>query len=307
MPGPGSVHLDDEVLNAVLDGEADAHEAAHARSCSECSDRLERFRRVAVAVAAPVEPVAGEQRRAAVSTALRVGHDAAGGDDRSASPVSGGVDVLAQRRRRRWAPVMGWAAAAASVAVLAVAVPLLVRPDVFGGQEGAATSAEEGSGAAGSVADDCAGCESAPVQDPADGGDLGDLGRGELDDLAERLDDLTRPPPGNALNPAPLARAARPEATSAGSSEQATSSDADTAPADTAPAADEPVGRCEGAARGRDGGLGPLYYTARARLDGVDVLVLGFGPPAGASGAGRGTRLLVLAAADCAELASASA
>lgn len=63
-------HVDDEVLSALLDGEAPSGDAAHVDGCETCSERLAGLRRVSTAVAAPVVLPAAHVREAAVSIAL---------------------------------------------------------------------------------------------------------------------------------------------------------------------------------------------------------------------------------------------
>ncbi len=275
-------HLDDGALNAVLDGEADAEEAAHARSCAPCGARLERFARVARAVGTPVEPVGDERRARAVAEAVRV----AGSVATVAAPA--GKDVVERRDRRperagrRPEPnrPIRWALAAAGVALLAVAVPLLDRALETRASRDLAGSAEGST--EGSSAD-----RRSPVaagQAPLDGGDLGDLGVADVAALARRLDlAADEPSARDRLAPAPAPQAALPEAGPAA----ATTGD--------------PTVPCEAAARARDPGLGRLAYRARARLDGVEAVVLGFA----ASGEATTGEVLALAAGTCAELASA--
>lgn len=326
------VHLDDEALSAVLDGEAAGDEASHARTCASCSTRLERFRRMSVAVAAPVEPVAAERRRAMVASAVQEaaapGGDAAEGDQTGEQtgdqgpPVGGGVVVLAERRLRRPrrpSQAVGWAVAAASVAVLAIAVPLLDRlPAGLSSQDSATSLTEQVTGAAGSVADECEDCGSvpgsAPGPVPVDGGDLGDLDRAGLDALAQRLaHGLSQPQGADESRQTTVDQSAQPESAPGGSTEQAARADARALPSDgdgpapPAPTPTEAAGRCEAAARDRDPGLGPLAYTARARLDGVDAMVFAFAPTAAQTDPSRPVAVLVLAVDSCTQLAFASA
>ncbi len=326
---PRRSHLDDEALNAVLDGEGGPADAAHAHACSRCSVRLERFRRVAVAVAVPVESVAPERRRAAVTSAMQLGRQpggtqpggtqpadtltkadgAAASSGNQAAPGDRNVVVVDPRRRRRRQAV-GWVAAAAGVAALAVAVPLL--DPVTGGMSGedrATRATEESPGAGGSEADTCGACGSVLDRAPTDGGDLGTLDRGALDALAQRLGhDLSLPETSNEPGQGRLDASPPPEATSSGPTEQAARGQA-ASPPPPPPVRPPPesVGRCEAAARKRDAGLGPLGYSARARFGGVDAVVLGFGPAAADTPTSPRSVVLVLAVRTCTELASASA
>lgn len=300
-----AIHLPDEALNAVLDGESGADDAAHAHACARCAARLEGFRQVARAVAGPVAPVAAEHRRAAVSRALTVGlgtevdESGAAEDDGAVGTVEEGeanprvatVTVLAEHPRRRWARGAGWAAAAAGVAALALAVPLLDRfPALPSGQDTAASSARERADAGGSTA----------ALGSVDGGDLGDLDRAGFAALVERLDHDLGPGPveeqaSRALDQPDEAEPSEGAAPALGVAEDAPP------PGEPAPTAE----RCEAAARERDPDHGSLVYVARARFEGILALILGFDRPGAPTG--RPAEILVLAAGDCTQLASAPA
>lgn len=98
--------IDDELVNAVLDGEADEATVARVREDPVLAARLTELRAAAAAVAEPVAPLTAEEVDQLVETAL----DAAGPRDE-----------LAQRRSRRgWQhPVARWAVAAAVLLVAA--------------------------------------------------------------------------------------------------------------------------------------------------------------------------------------------
>lgn len=134
MPTEPHRHLDDEALNAVLDGEATEEQAALASACTLCSARLHRLEQVARALAAPTAPSDGQRRRAAIAAARR-----------AAEPPPAVPTPLAPRRRRRISPA--WAAAAAVVAG-ALAVPLLVDGPA-GERQDLATSGESAEDSAG--------------------------------------------------------------------------------------------------------------------------------------------------------------
>ena len=115
-----TVHPDDELLSAALDG-GEEETAAHARGCPDCQLRLARLRAAAEAVASPVPAVSTAVRAAAVRRAMQEG-----GADLSGRRAT---RRRAQRRRahRRlpgWAPVAALAAAAAVAAVVAVPIVL---------------------------------------------------------------------------------------------------------------------------------------------------------------------------------------
>lgn len=109
-------HPDDELLSALLDGEADTDFAAHVDGCAECAQRLEALRGASMALQAPVV-VPGHLREAAVARAIKVGNE----------PVSetGGSKLLRMStgRRRAVAPPRrrsSWSAAAALLVAVAM-------------------------------------------------------------------------------------------------------------------------------------------------------------------------------------------
>ncbi len=267
-PVPGGVHLDDEALNAVLDEEAGADEAAHARSCSECSARLERFRVVALAVAAPVEPVAGERRRAAVARCRRRRRGAGPGSPGAVTTGAGvaGKDPGLRGRGRGRGPRRRRPRRPGDVIVLGQR-----RPPAGPGRGvgGGGRSGGPGPGRAprgrpsgpvgwsgpgrqfGRGGVGCRGLDRRLGPVPSTAATWGTstratspMARGldpisgaasSMISLAERLDESDQPSPiGTDLNPAPVRRrrGARPEAASAGASNRRRpASQADTAPA----------------------------------------------------------------------------
>src|SRR5687767_4281273 len=78
-------HLDDEALSAVLDGEADVAESAHADACEVCRARLGQLRDASVLVGTPVPAPDPARRDAAIAAALGAGEHTA--------------DVVPMRRR----------------------------------------------------------------------------------------------------------------------------------------------------------------------------------------------------------------
>lgn len=330
--GIAAAHLSDDALNAVLDGEAGTDEAAHARACPRCSARLERLRRVALAVAGPVAPVSAERRRAAVARAMAVGltgagedeGEGAGQDDRggegddgkgtTGTPVAPGahpamVTVLADRPRRqqgRWNRGAAWGAAAAGVVALALTVPLLDQlTGLSDGQDSATSSAQESadagtaSGAPGDV--DIGG-------GGIDGGDLGNLDRAGFAALVERFDRDLDPSASGELAPRPFDQSAEAGRAQPGGQSSPALGDTEGAPPPSEPGA--LVERCERAVRERDPDHGALLYVAQARFEGVGAVILGFDSPVppggGGSPVGRGAQIIVVASGDCRELASAS-
>lgn len=112
--------IDDELVNAVLDGEADDATVARVREDPALAARLAELRAVAQAVAEPVTPLSPEAVDQLVATALE---------------AAGPRDELAQRRSRRgWQnPVARWAVAAAVVLVAAGGAALASLDD--GGEQ----------------------------------------------------------------------------------------------------------------------------------------------------------------------------
>jgi hypothetical protein len=124
-------HPADEVVSAVLDGEASSDEVAHVHGCTECSARLEAFRAIAAGVGAIVEPPSAAVRDAAVAAAL------------NAPPARVVLPLW-----RRPAPVLLGAAAAIVAVVLAVGTLSNGGPDTTNALRGPASlKAAEGAGA----------------------------------------------------------------------------------------------------------------------------------------------------------------
>lgn len=260
-------HLDDETLNAVLDGEATSDQRADAARCPECAARLARLGQVATELGAPVSPSDPDRRRAALDAALAA-HDAG-----VTAPSS--LDV----RRRRLSS--GWAAAAAVVLAGALAVPLV---DGLGGndqgREAATAGDRESTAAGGSVAEDgsLADQDAMPEASPAPP-HLGEIDLAGLEELAASI--ARGVPQPLSSDPGPAPAASRTEA-DAGALEQS----------------------CEPAARRRDPSLQRLVYAGEGTVTGRPAVVLGFAvAPAGAP---PSVRVLVLASDDCTELGSAA-
>ncbi len=64
-------HPDDELLSALLDGEAPSGDVAHAEGCATCQSRLEELRLAAAFVARAVTPQPGHLREASLAVAMR--------------------------------------------------------------------------------------------------------------------------------------------------------------------------------------------------------------------------------------------
>jgi len=162
-------HLTDEILSAVLDGEATPAEARHASDCETCAARLAVLQRAASVIGSPVPRPTDAARETAIARALEA----------RVVPLTG-----------RHLP-MGWLAAAAAVIVaVALAVPL-VRSSGDGADDRAAapTTTQELSAGASSAA-------------PAPPVDLGDLGGVDSETLAARVKTGLAPKPAAAADSA---------------------------------------------------------------------------------------------------------
>lgn len=261
-------HLDDETLNAVLDGEATDTQRADASRCPRCTARLARLGQVSTALGAPVSPSDPDRRRAALDAALAA-HDAGIG---IAAPPS-----LELRRHRRMSP--GWAAAAAVVLAGALAVPLV---DGLGGNDQdreAATTGDRDTSAGGSVTEeDALADQDAMPEASAARPHLGEIDLAGLDELAATI--VRDGPRYLSSDPAPAT--GRTEADAAALEQS-----------------------CEPAARRRDPSLQWLVYAGEGTVAGRPAVVLGF--EVATAGAPPSVRVLVLASDDCTELGSAAA
>lgn len=150
-------HLEDEILSALLDGDAagadpDAEASAHVRACARCAGRQAELGAARAALAAaPAEPLDELTRRRLVAGALQAADGTPAGIAPAASVRTG---------RARWAsrhPALIGSAAAVLLALL-VGVPFVVGDN--GGSEGDASLSAQ-----------------APLREGAGSflGDLGDL------------------------------------------------------------------------------------------------------------------------------------
>ena len=125
--------FDDELLSAILDGEADAAQIARVEADPQASRRLEQLRMVTTIVREAPEPPTDARRKASIAAAMA-----------AAVPADPAVTSLAAARHERaeqvWTPDLEkeaqprnvrWLAVAAAVALFVLAVPVLValRPD----------------------------------------------------------------------------------------------------------------------------------------------------------------------------------
>ena len=159
MTDSPDLHLDDELLSAVLDGEADVEQSAHADSCDACRARLSALRDASVLVATPVPAADPARRDAAIAAAV------------AAADEHGGSVVPLRRRRS----IPTWLGAAAAVVVAVGAITLLAdRGDDDTGSFDAASEGDDGAGSDTMAADEDA--TAMALQAPVvDGGDLGEI------------------------------------------------------------------------------------------------------------------------------------
>jgi hypothetical protein len=115
---------DDELVSAVLDGEATDEEAAHVRADPALSARLVELRAARDAIAVSVPLPMNEQRDALIAAAM-TSADAAADADAAARPA----DELRERRRRRALRVASVAAAVLAVAGIIGAIAALASRD----------------------------------------------------------------------------------------------------------------------------------------------------------------------------------
>lgn len=120
-PRSGPAGDDDELVSAVLDGEATQAETDRVRSDPVLAARLEQFRQAAAALAGPPPPLPDDQRRAVLERALAAGLGPGEGSEAPApvAPLSPG------RSSRRVPPAL--LVAAAVIVMVAVGLALLLN------------------------------------------------------------------------------------------------------------------------------------------------------------------------------------
>jgi hypothetical protein len=143
-PDPGADPLD-ELATAIVDGTATADEHAQAGEPA-LAERVAAHRRIAARLADPPPPPSAGRRDEAIAAALAaVGH---GADDGTVSVAGSPVVPLPTRpvpARATGASSRRWLTAAAVVAALAVAIPVLSNIDGAGNdEEQSATAADAG-------------------------------------------------------------------------------------------------------------------------------------------------------------------
>lgn len=274
-PAPGSADLLDELVSAVLDGEATDDEVARVEADPTLRARRDELGRVAAAVASPVTPASAADRDRAIAAALAVADGVP-----APSEDAEVVDLRTARdRRRRTYQVAGSVAAVVLAAVLAV--PLLSSRD---DDSRDAAFQEVGSATSGDAADtdDSALSELAPGAGSASAGErdgeslatdeaTSDFGSSAI--LGADLGDLGDFPSTGALA---ASVATTVDRSTAGAASEAPATT--TAPATTAvgpPAAGADATGCDVlAAAGDPAGAVVAIGTARAGGDPVVVLVV---------------------------------
>jgi hypothetical protein len=162
--------FNDELLSAIIDGEADAETVASVNADVAASARLEQLRSAVEFVAAPIPEATPDRRSASIAAALAAAEPAP-----EVSSLAAARHERAQTNKRRTISPT-WMAIAAALLLFVVAVPLLLRfsPD---SAESVATSTDDASL---SVTDSSA--------DAADGSDSGDSDTSESANVVAESD-----------------------------------------------------------------------------------------------------------------------
>lgn len=271
-----NVHLDDEELSALLDGEADGRAQEHLGSCDRCAARLAQLQAAAHAVAEPPSPLPPGRRAAIIAAAL----GAPSGSDVGSPPEAPPPAPL----RRSLATARPWMAAAAAVVAVAAAVPV-VRSQLDTPRD--VPTAAGNSAAGTTVVPGAEAADEARAATELGEIDLGTLrsDRAAVEELAARL--VERRAPGGGDAPAAALRQAAPP-----SGEES-----------AAPSYSAGDSRCEAHVRGNHHELLRLVGVAGGTVEGVAVDVLGFDALADPEGDDRPDRLVVVDRSSCAELA----
>lgn len=169
-----SERFDDELLSAILDGEADDTQVARVTADPEASVRLEQMRTVATIVGEEPPAASPERRRSSIAAAMA-----------AAEPADPAVTSLTAARHERaeqvWTPDLSaeqrprntrWLAVAAAIALFVLAVPIIasLRPD----PSDVATSADDAAEVTEAASDDA---------------DTSTADSAESDDAADAVDD----------------------------------------------------------------------------------------------------------------------
>ena len=113
--------FDDEILSAIIDGEADQELVASVAADSVATARLEQLRAAVSAVQAPIPDATPERRAASIAAAMAAATPA----PEVSSLAAARHTRTEQARTRRLNPQ--WIAVAAAAILLIVAIPLLLR------------------------------------------------------------------------------------------------------------------------------------------------------------------------------------
>ena len=113
--------FNDEVLSAIIDGEADADTVASVNADAGASARLEQLRSAVDFVASPAPDATPERRSASIAAAMAAAQPAP-----EISSLAAARHERDQTKQRRSIPPL-WFAAAAAMLLFIVAIPLLVR------------------------------------------------------------------------------------------------------------------------------------------------------------------------------------
>ena len=272
-----NVHLDDEELSALLDGEADGRAQEHLGSCDGCAARLAQLQVAARAVAEPPSPLPPGRRAAIIAAALGAPSGSDVGSPPKAPPPA--------PSRRSLATARPWMAAAAAVVVAVAAAVPVVRSQLDTPRD-----VPTGTGDSAAATTVVPGAESADEARAAI--QLGEIDLGTLrsdgtavEELAGRL--VERGAPGGGDAPGAALRQAAPP-----SGEES-----------AAPSHSAGDFGCETHVRGNHPELLRLVGVAGATVEGVAVDVLGFDALADPEGDDRPDRLVVVERSSCAELA----
>ena len=123
--------FDDEVISAVLDGDADDETTAAVMSDPAARGRLDALRSVQSLMATPPPPAAPERRAESIAAALA---------EARTSPAVTPLAPSRAARAQRWRPPVEWVAVAAAVVVAVLAIPLI--GNLTGGDDEATTAGD---------------------------------------------------------------------------------------------------------------------------------------------------------------------
>ncbi len=173
----------DEILSAIIDGEADETTVAAVAGDPAAAARLAQLRKAVAQVATPVPDATPERRSASIAAAMA-----------AATPAPEVSSLAAARHERtlqqpKASPQRGrWLAAVAAAIVLVVTIPLLVN---FGGSdadETASTSFDTGDSSADSASDDTTDDAAEVTAEAADGLESAESDATD-EDASESIDD----------------------------------------------------------------------------------------------------------------------